>query len=100
MNEWKNRTTRLVRDDVKVSVMSYKDTFGRGWFTMLTIPNGDNTIVSHMERERQNAALWHDIWCISWSRRAARCFQRRSTAKKKRPMRRQPLKAQRNNISP
>ena len=60
MNEWKNRTTRLVRDDVKVSVMSYKDTFGRGWFTMLTIPNGDNTIVSHMERERQDADMWHD----------------------------------------
>lgn len=60
MNEWKNRTTRLVRDGVKVSVMSYKDTFGRGWFTMLTIPNGDNTIVSHMEREQQSAALWHD----------------------------------------
>ena len=60
MNEWKNRTTRLVRDDVKVSVMSYKDTFGRGWFTILTISNGDNTIVPHMERERQDAALWHD----------------------------------------
>ena len=60
MNEWKNRTTRLVRDGVKVSVMSYKDTFGRGWFTMLTISNGDNTIVPHMERERQDAALWHD----------------------------------------
>jgi len=60
MNEWKNRTTRLVRDGVKVSVMSYKDTFGRGWFTMLTIPNGDNTIVSHLERERQDADVWHD----------------------------------------
>ena len=60
MSEWKNRTTRLVRDDVKVSVMSYKDTFGRGWFTMLTISNGDNTIVPHMERERQDADVWHD----------------------------------------
>ena len=60
MNEWKNHTTRLVRDGVNVSVMSYKDTFGRGWFTMLTIPNGDNTIVSHMERERQDADMWHD----------------------------------------
>lgn len=60
MNEWKNRTTRLVRDGVKVSVMSYKDTFGRGWFTMLTISNGDNTIVPHMERERQDADVWHD----------------------------------------
>ena len=60
MSEWKNRTTRLVRDDVKVSVMSYKDTFGRGWFTILTISNGDNTIVSHMERERQDADVWHD----------------------------------------
>ena len=60
MSVWKNRTTRLVQDDVKVSVMSYKDTFGRGWFTMLTIPNGDNTIVSHLERERQDADMWHD----------------------------------------
>ena len=47
MNEWKNRTTRLVRDGVKVSVMSYKDTFGRGWFTMLTI-------------SKQDADVWHD----------------------------------------
>ena len=60
MNEWKTRTTRLVRDGVKVSVMSYKDTFGRGWFTMLTISTGDNTIVPHMERERQDADVWHD----------------------------------------
>ena len=60
MNEWKNRTTRLVRDGVDVSVMSYKDTFGRGWFTILTIQNGDNTIVSHMERERQSTDMWHD----------------------------------------
>ena len=60
MSEWKNRTTRLVRDGVKVSVMSYKDTFGRGWFTMLTISNGDNTIVPHMESERQDADVWHE----------------------------------------
>ena len=60
MSEWKNRTTRLVRDGVKVSVMSYKDTFGHGWFTILTISNGDNTIVPHMERERQDADVWHD----------------------------------------
>ena len=60
MNEWKNRTTRLVRDGVKVSVMSYKDTFGRGFVTILSVPSGDNTLVSHMERERQDADMWHD----------------------------------------
>ena len=100
MSEWRNRTTRLVRDGVKVSVMSYKDTFGRGWFTMLTIPNGDNTIVSHLERERQDADMWHDNLVHIMEQTGCTVFSDEFDAKKKRPRRREPHKAQRNNISP
>ena len=60
MREWKNRTTRLVRDGVKVSVMSYRGTFGCGFVTNLFVPSGDSTFISHMEREQQDADMWHD----------------------------------------
>lgn len=37
MSEWKNRTTRLVRDGVKVSVMSYPSCFGDTWLTIFAL---------------------------------------------------------------
>ena len=86
MSEWKNRTTRLVRDGVKVSVMSYKDTFGRGWFTMLTISNGDNTIVPHMERERQDADVWHDNLVHILEQMGCTVFSKEIDGKEKAPI--------------
>ena len=37
MSEWKNRTTRLVRDGVKVSVMSYPSCFADAWQTIFAV---------------------------------------------------------------
>ena len=74
MSEWKTRTTRLVRDNVKVSVMSFMIEAAKRWRTCFMVHAEDNPMVSY------EGLFWSD-------------------AKKKRPRRRQPLKAQRNNIS-
>ena len=47
MSEWKNRTTRLVRDGVKVSVMSYKHRSGVGWRKVIAVYPKDMPTVSH-----------------------------------------------------
>lgn len=60
MSEWRNRTTRLVRDGVKVSVMSYKDNFGNGWRTLFTVHAEDNPVISHIEKEWRDADSHHD----------------------------------------
>ena len=85
MSEWKNRTTRLARDGVKVSVMSYRDTFERGFVTILSVPSGDNTLVSHMERERQSADMWHDNLVHIMEQTGCTVFSKEIDGKEKAP---------------
>ena len=56
MSEWKNRTTRLVRDGVKVSVMSYPSCFGfaDAWQTIFVV---------HAEK----MALHQNVWVAKTS---------------------------------
>lgn len=86
MNEWKNRTTRLVRDGVKVSVMSYRETFGCGFVTNLFVPSGDSTFVSHMERERQDADMWHDNLVHIMEQTGCTVFSKEIDGKEKAPI--------------
>lgn len=60
MSKWKNRTTRLTGEDVKVSVISYKDYFGRGWWTMFTVHTGDEPIDSSLGKKWRDADARHD----------------------------------------
>ena len=91
MSEWKNRTTRLVRDGVKVSVMSYKDTFKRGWWTIFTVHAEDNPIISHIEKEWRDANSHHDKLVHVAELMGYAVVGREIDGKKKRPRRRQPL---------
>lgn len=47
MSEWKSRATRLVRDGVKVSVMSYQLPTGNRWRTFFTVHAKDNPFVPY-----------------------------------------------------
>ena len=60
MNEWKNRTTRLVRDGVKVSVMSYQIPTGNRWRTFFTVHAKDNPIVPYEGINWLDAKECHD----------------------------------------
>ena len=55
MNEWKNRTTRLVRDGVKVSVMSYQLPTGNRWRTCFMVHAEDNPMVAY------EGLFWSDV---------------------------------------
>ena len=60
MSEWKNRTTRLVRDDVKVSVMSYQIPTGNRWRTFFTVHLMDNPMVAYEGLFWSDAKECHD----------------------------------------
>ena len=100
MSEWKNRTTLLVRDDVKVSVMSYQLPTGNRWRTFFMVHANDNPMVSYEGINWSDAKDCHDNLVHAIELMGYRVFSDEFDAKKKRPRRREPLKAQRNNISP
>ena len=60
MSEWKNRTTRLVRDGVKVSVMSYQLPTGNRWRTFFTVHANDNPFVPYEGISWSDAKECHD----------------------------------------
>jgi|GEM_PF-1820249 len=60
MKEWKNRTTRLVRDDVKVSVMSYPSCFADAWQTIFAVHTEKNLAVSHIGKDWSDANVRHN----------------------------------------
>ena len=100
MSEWRNRTTRLVRDGVKVSVMSYQLPTGNRWRTFFTVHTKDNPFVPYEGINWSDAKECHDNLVHAIELMGYTMISDEFDAKKKRPRRRQPLKAQRNNISP
>ena len=60
MNEWKNRTTRLVRNGVKVSVMSYPSCFADAWQTIFAVHTEKNLAVSHIGKDWSDANVRHN----------------------------------------
>ena len=60
MSEWRNRTTRLVRDGVKVSVMSYQLPTGNRWRTFFTVHANDNPFVPYEGISWSDAKECHD----------------------------------------
>ena len=60
MSEWKNRTTRLVRDGVKVSVMSYPSCFADAWQTIFAVHTGKNLAVCHIGKDWSDANVRHN----------------------------------------
>ena len=99
MIEWKSRATRLVRDGVKVSVMSYQLPTGNRWRTFFTVHAKDNPFVPYEGISWSDAKECHDKLIHAIELMGYTMISDEFDAKKKRPMRRQPLKAQRNNIS-
>jgi len=100
MNEWKNRTTRLVRDGVKVSVMSFMIEAAKRWRTFFMVHAEDNPMVSYEGLFWSDAKECHDKLVYAIELMGYRVFSDEINARKKRLRRREPLKAQRNNISP
>ena len=47
MSEWKTRSTRFVRGNVKVSLMSYKHRSGVGWRKVIAVYPKEMPTVSH-----------------------------------------------------
>ena len=60
MSEWKNRTTRLVRDGVKVSVMSYPSCFADAWQTIFAVHTEKNLAVCHIGKDWSDANVRHN----------------------------------------
>ena len=60
MSEWKNRTTRLMRDDVKVSVMSYPSCFADAWQTIFAVHTEKNLAVCHIGKDWSDANARHN----------------------------------------
>lgn len=56
MSEWKNRTTRLVQDDVNVSVVSYPSCFGDTWQTIFVLN------ACHIGKDWSDANVQHEKW--------------------------------------
>ena len=94
MNEWKTRTTRLVRDSVKVSVMSFMIEAAKRWRTCFMVHADDNPMVSYEGLFWSDAKECHDNIVHSMELMGYRVFSDELNAKKKRPMRRQPHRAQ------
>lgn len=60
MSNWKNRTTRLVRDGVTVSVMSYLNEFENRWLTLFMVIAEDSLCIPHKGTEWRLANARHD----------------------------------------
>ena len=56
MNEWKTRTTRLVRDGVNVSVVSYPSCFEDTWQTIFVLN------ACHIGKDWSDANVQHEKW--------------------------------------
>ena len=60
MSEWKNRTTLLVRDDVKVYIMSYMPPFGKEWWSCCCVYGHDEPSMLIREADWKDAEERHD----------------------------------------
>lgn len=99
MNEWKTRTTRLVRDGVKVSVMSYQLPTGNRWRTFFTVHLMDNPMVAYEGLFWLDAKKCHDNLVHAMELMGYAVFSEEFNTKKKRPRRQSPHRAQRNKFS-
>lgn len=100
MSEWKNRTTRLVRDGVKVSVMSFMIEAAKRWRTCFMVHAEDNPMVAYEGLFWSDAKECHDNLVHAMELMGYAVFSEEIDAKKKRPRRRQPHRAQKNNNLP
>ena len=85
MSEWKNRTTRLVRDGVKVSVMSYQLPTGNRWRTFFTVHANDNPFVPYEGISWSDAKECHDNLVHAIELMGYTMISDEFDAKKKRP---------------
>lgn len=100
MSEWKTRTTRLVRDSVKVSVMSFMIEAAKRWRTCFMVHAEDNPMVSYEGLFWSDAKKCHDNLVHAMELMGYAVFSEEIDAKKKRPRRRLPHRAQKNNNLP
>mgnify|MGYP000326973103 FL=1 len=94
MSNWKIHTTRLVRDGVKVSVMSYQLPTGNRWRTFFTVHANDNPFVPYEGISWSDAKECHDNLVHAIELMGYTMISDEFDAKKKHPMRRQPHRAQ------